>query len=438
MSKDAQRLELGRYGEVEDRRAGRAHVDGGRQGMANTHSAAGPALGYQYQADYCLYALVKDAAPGRSISLELHDDVAWVEAGTAVEQLQVKHKVNAAGGLGNASDAMWRTLKAWMDAGNPGDPDGPSLFMVTTATAAPGSAAHALRPDSRDAATAAAALRATATDSDADGTAAARKLFKELSVPTQNAFVARIRVIDAQPNVLDIDQAIRDELWKHMPESAAQQDDFMSMLWGWWRTRAVEMLSRRYFPTLDLRDSVTAADLKSQLVRLTIACSDKGLPEYEDLDVDDTHDALAGMDSEVFVQQLDFLQFKVHTRVVRRAIVDYYRAVSSEVRWLERDFLRSDEVQRYERRLCEAWDVAFGLMVAQLGSNPSEEERVDAGRLLLSSSLSKQPLRIREMVDQDFYYRGKHHMLAQDGAVGWHPEFRERLDALLVSPGVTT
>lgn len=401
--------------------------------MRNTHSASGPALGYQYQADYCLYALIRDGGPGRSISLEMHDDVAWDDTGTPVELLQVKHSVNTAGGLGDASDRIWRTLKSWIDSGNPGDADGPTFCLVTASTASQGSVAHMLRDASRDAAGAAAALRKVAAENDAKETAAARAAFSKLSVPTQNAFIARIRVMDSAPNVLDIDQVIRGELWRHLPDAPDKQDDYMALLWGWWRSRAVEMLSRRYFPERDLRDVVTAAELTSELTRLTVAFSEHGLPEYDDLDVDDGHEALQGLEHEVFVQQLGFLDYAVNTRTVRRAIVDYHRAVSSEVRWLERDFLRSDDVRRYERRLCEAWDVAFGFMVDELGDSSTPERRVESGRKLLAQILTSEPLRIRTQVDQDFYYRGKHHMLAQETTVGWHPEFRDRLEELLVA-----
>lgn len=401
--------------------------------MTDTHSAAGPALGYQYQADYCLYALVKDGGPGRAISLELHDDVAWGDSGSALDKLQIKHSVSSAGGLGDASDRLWRTLKAWIDAGNPGDLDGPSLCLVTTSVAAIGSAAHMLRPATRDAVAATAALRKTARESTAKETASARAAFENLPVPTQGALISRIRVLDGAPNVLNIDDAIRDELWRHLPEEQARCDDYMALLWGWWRGRAVEMLSRRFFPQDDLRQLVTAAELTKELTRLTIAFSEQGLPEYEDLAVADGHEALEGLKHEVFVQQLGWLNYTINMRTVRNAVVDYYRAVSSEVRWLERDFLRTDDVRRYERRLCESWDIAFGLMVDNLGEGATAEQRVDAGRQLLGSILLKEPLRIRTHVDQDFYYRGKHHMLSQNATVGWHPEFRDRLDDLLVT-----
>lgn len=399
----------------------------------STHSATGPALGYQYQADFCLYTLIKEGGPGRAISLELHDDVAWDDDGSALEKLQIKHSVRAHGGLSDTSVRLWATLKAWIDAGGPGDLQGPTLCLVTTDVAAEGSAAYLLRPATRSAADAAAILRSVATTSKAKETEIARAAFRGLSIPVQNALVARIRVVDGAPNVRDIDGAVRQELWRQLPQGEEKEDDFMALLWGWWRRRSIEMLSHTYYPDDDPRPVVTARELNGELTRLTVAFSEHGLPEFDDLDFAEDDEALASLDGEVFVQQLGFLNYHVNTRTVRRAIVEYHRAVTSEVRWLERDFLQTEDVRRYERRLKDAWDVAFGFMVDNLGEDTSAEDRVAAGRQLLANILQREPLRIRTQVDQDFYYRGKNHMLAQAKSVGWHPEFRARLDELLLA-----
>lgn len=393
------------------------------------HSAAGPATGYQYQADYALHALIRDGGPGRSISLEMHDDVAWDHDGQPLEKLQIKHRVQACGGLGDASDALWRTLGAWMDAGEPARADGPGLYLVSTGTAAPDTAAYLLRPDNYASNEATERLRTAATDSTNTGTAPARARFLELTGPAQYSFVSRIRVLDGAPLNIDLDKAIRGALWTHLPHVAARQDEFMHMLWGWWHGRVVEMLSWRFYPArTDLRAGVDSAELASYLTRLSIDFSDRGLPEYGEFDIATGHPDLAGLDDEVFVHQLNLID--VHPVFLRRAIVEYYRATASETRWLERDFLCTDDVQRYERKLIQAWEVALGLVLTRMPS-ATEEERINAGQALLADVMSQPVIRIRDMVDQDFYFRGKHHMLAQDGILGWHPDFRERLTRLL-------
>lgn len=393
------------------------------------HSAAGPATGYQYQADYALHALIRDGGPGRSISLEMHDDVAWDHDGLPLEKLQIKHRVHASGGLGDASDALWRTLQAWMDAGEPARVDGPDLCLVSTGTAAPDTAAYLLRPDTCASNDATERLRTAATASTNAGTAPARTRFLELTNSVQRSFVSKIRVLDGAPLNIDLDEAIRGALWTHLPQAPAKQDEFMNALWGWWHGRVVEMLSRRFYPArTGLRASVDSAELASYLTRLSIDFSDRGLPEYSEFDIAAGHPDLAGLDDEIFVHQLNLIE--AHPVFLRRAIVEYYRATASETRWLERDFLCTDDVQRYERKLIQAWEVALGLVLTRMPP-ANEEERIRAGQALLDAVMSQPVIRIRDMVDQDFYFRGKHHMLAQDGILGWHPDFRERLTHLL-------
>src|SRR4051794_3467853 len=120
---------------------------------SSPHSAASSALGYLYQTQWPLLELL-DRQPGErpdaAVTLELHDDVAW-EEGTPMELIQSKHHLRSTRTLGDKDADWWRTIRAWMTAGDPGDPNGPMLTMLTTLTAAPASAAEALRPSSYDA-----------------------------------------------------------------------------------------------------------------------------------------------------------------------------------------------------------------------------------------------------------------------------------------------
>jgi hypothetical protein len=86
---------------------------------SSNHGAAASALGYQYQTDWCLLELLRRGTtrPDASISLEMHDDVAWEQAGSPRELIQVKHHQQARGNLGDASPDMWRTIQVWLDNG---------------------------------------------------------------------------------------------------------------------------------------------------------------------------------------------------------------------------------------------------------------------------------------------------------------------------------
>ena len=94
------------------------------QGMSTTssqHDASSSALGYLYQCRYALLlALQKGDDPNLCMSIEKLDDVAFHESPTtptlARECLQFKHKTSRAGGLGDSSPDIWKTLKIWAEA----------------------------------------------------------------------------------------------------------------------------------------------------------------------------------------------------------------------------------------------------------------------------------------------------------------------------------
>jgi hypothetical protein len=109
---------------------------------SSSHGARFSALGYLYQSQWPLVELLRRGAdePDAAVTIELYDDVAWEEDGTPTELLQVKHHVNGTRGLGDKDDDLWRTIRSWMDAHRAGDPEGPTLVIVTTATAEDGTA----------------------------------------------------------------------------------------------------------------------------------------------------------------------------------------------------------------------------------------------------------------------------------------------------------
>ena len=111
-------------------------------GTSSPFDASPSALGYLYQCRYALLmALQKGDDPNLCVSIEKLDDVAFHETPTtpaiARECLQFKHKINRAGGLGDSSPDIWKTLKIWSEAvkNKRIDLSQVSLFLVTTSSA---------------------------------------------------------------------------------------------------------------------------------------------------------------------------------------------------------------------------------------------------------------------------------------------------------------
>lgn len=388
----------------------------------SSHSAASSALGYIYQSQWPLLDLLQRAEerPDCAITLELHDDVAWEREGTATELLQVKHHLRAVRGLGDKDVDLWRTIRAWMDTQDVGDPEGPTLTMVTTQTAASDSAVAALRPEGRDVRRAVELLEAAAGHSTAEVSADWRRRFLGLDPAVRATFVARIYVLDAAPVIGDLDGAVRRVLRWTLPRG--HEDTFMELLWSWWHARVLDLLQRhrRYVDAVEV--GVKIDELRDQFTRDNLPT----LVQPEDFD---PAEEAAYLDR-CFVQQLRWVG--TPSLLIQKAIIDYYRAYAQTARWVDDDLIGWDELEGFEARLCDEWEREFEWMVAELAPDADEDVKRRAGLRLLRETLDRTGIRVRERYDEAFFCRGKHHELADRGRVGWHPEFAGRVEELLL------
>jgi hypothetical protein len=388
-----------------------------------SHGAAAPALGYLYQSQWPLVELLRRGGdePDSALTLELHDDVAWEEDGTPSELLQVKHHINTVGRLGDRDGDLWRTVRVWMDAGAPGDPAGPTLTLVTTATAAAGSACALLRPgDSRNPTEARRLLETAARESSAQATGDVRSRFLELPDEDRSVFVDRMYVLDAEPA---IGEALEDELRRvlYLVLPKGHEQTFIDQLWGWWHRVVVALLRRTH-------GTVTALDVKARIDELRNSFAGDNLPtlvrrEDIDFEVEETYA------NRPFVEQLRWIALTA--KLLQKAMIDYYRAYTQSALWVEDNLVALDEVQAFEADLIDEWERQFEFMTMKLpeGADAAAQER--AGQELFRLVTENSSIRLRAY-DEPFYTHGTLHGLADDGRVGWHPEFQARLHALLL------
>jgi hypothetical protein len=387
-----------------------------------SHGASASALGYLYQSQWPLVELLRRAGvePDSAVTLELHDDVSWEEDGTPTELLQLKHHVNATGSLGDKDDDLWRTMRVWMDAHPPGDPSGPTLTLVTTQTAAAGTAAAALRTGARAAVTARQLLEAAARESTAQATADVRQRFLDLPDADRAVFVDRIHVLDAEPSIGDdLEAELRRVLYLVLPKDHEQT--FMDQLWGWWHRVAVNLLRQT-------RGTITALDLKAKIDELRNAFAGDNLPTLVrrddiDFDVEQTYA------NRKFVEQLRWIALTA--KLLQKAMIDYYRAYAQSALWVEDNLVALDELQIFEADLIDEWERQFEFMKMKLpeGADGGAQER--GGQELFRLVTENSNVRLRAY-DEPFYTHGTLHGLADDGRIGWHPEFQARLEALLL------
>ncbi|MEV0047676.1 ABC-three component system protein [Nocardia rhamnosiphila] len=386
------------------------------------HSAAASVLGYLHQTRWGLLELLRSRTtdPGRRLTLEMHDDIAWERDGTPEELKQLKLHVSALRNLTDASDDMWRTLRVWMDAGRPGDPYGPILTLITNSSAGAGSAASLLRAAGRDVAAALALLETTARESKSKETSVARAQFLRLSPAERAAFVDRIYVADQSADLDGVDEEVAERLRPGAP--IEQFDTYVDLIWGWWGRMSIAMLKGSRGP-MSVEETLTTLErIRDQFTR-------DNLPLLVEADEVDLDAATLQHDGRVYVHQLKILNMR--PRQLQKAILDYQRAYLQETRWLDVYLVDYDELDKFTARLVDEWERAFDHMCSQLPAGASDEDMRKAGRDLLHA-LGESTLSIRARFQDPFHARGRRHALADDSKIGWHPEFEEHLSRLLL------
>jgi hypothetical protein len=388
------------------------------------HGAAGSALGYLYQTDWALLELLRRAhdRPDQALTLELFDDVAWDAAGLPQELLQLKHHISATGDLTDYGVDIWRTLRVWLDSPMARDQQGPLLTLVTTAVASPGSAASLLKNDpTRNPVNALGILNAAARDSANASTATARQLWLSQDQAVRLRLVERIYILDSAMHIEDLDEAVARELRWAIPID--HQDVFLGLVWRWWRAVAIDLLLSR-------RGPVDAIEARRTINRFRDSFSSESLPTLIELaDVDEQ--AVADVhENYTFVHQLRLVG--VSERNLRRAIVDYYRAVNQSAKWLSESLIGFHELQRFEDNLRDEWGRAFDNMLEDIPGDSTEEAKQELGRALFRRLSDSNAVTVRSRYSDPFYSRGTRHLLADSTQIGWHPEFEARLRELLL------
>ncbi|MBU1349267.1 hypothetical protein KJ781_04340 [Patescibacteria group bacterium] len=393
------------------------------------YSAAPSALGYFYQCRYALLEALRRLSKGDRvcISIETLDDVVFETDGSAVDVLQTKHHINSLATLTDASPDLWKTLRIWIEGQADGTiPEDSQFFIVTTALCPNGTAAGYLRPESRDEQKALQRLAATASTSSSYTNASAYKAFKSLDVDGCLRLLKAVMVLDGSPSIEQLDDRLREEVFYAVERRFL--DSYLQRMEGWWYRRVLAHL------TDSAAKSILGEELESEANRIRAQFKEDSLPVDDDI-MRATVDASGYMDRH-FVEQLNLIG--VNQNRVLHAIRNYYRAFEQRSRWMREELLYVGELDRYEERLVEEWDVLFQQMRDELGDDAAENEVIRAAQELYKWIETGAHHKIRHSVTEPTIARGTYQMLADDLRVGWHLEFRERLQALLSTAGVSS
>lgn len=393
-------------------------------------SAVDASLGYLYQVRIALLLALRrlKSDPNFLVGIETLDDVVF-ESGIGDPQdiLQTKHHRNAAASLADASPDLWKTLRIWFSGRASGViPASANLFLVTTGTVPSGSASSCLMVEARDINTAIARLDSTARSSTNQALAPAYQVYLAADVTLKRDILSKVTIVDSSPNVGDLGEELCREIFWAVDKY--RHDIFLDHLEGWWLRQVLRQLSG------DGADRIGGVELEEKMSDLRENFKRDSLPIDDDLvdfSLDEATQAAHG-DSK-FVHQLSLA--KAGKGRISAAIRDYYRAYEQRSRWLRDDLVVGLELSKYEKRLEEEWDLVFSAMRDELGEQASEEQKESAARSVLAWA-ERHSNPIRPGVTEPFVVRGSLHMLADEVRIGWHPEFRDRLEAILSGSGV--
>jgi len=356
-----------------------------------------------------------------SVSIETLDDVVFETDGEASELLQTKHHINRTADLTDASPDLWKSIRIWCEGLASGSiPKGSSFFLITTAQAAVGSAAHYLRAGTeRDIVKAVERLNTTVGSSTNQTNAAAYSAFRRLPLTQKLSLAAAVIVIDGAPAITDLDSALKEEVF--FVAAPQHLDSFLQRLEGWWLRRAIQHLVES--------DSkpILSEELEAETERLREQFKQDNLPIDDDI-MRASVDA-SGYQDKTFVHQLRLIE--IGNPRIFHAIRNYFRAFTQRSRWVREGLILVGDLERYEDRLVEEWDILFQQMRDELGESATEEAKKRAANTLYKWVETSTLLQIRRGVTEPSIARGSYQLLADDQRVGWHPEFIERLKQLL-------
>lgn len=397
----------------------------------NQFSAADSALGYLYQVRCALlWSLqrLKDEVEFEA-SIETLDDVTFERAGTPIELLQTKLHKNRGADLSDYSPDLWKTIRIWIAALNSGAiTKSTSLYLVTTENAAINTVAGNLLKEGRNVGEAVNKLNSVAQSSTNQVNAAAYTAYLGMSAEERHSLVDKITIIDAAPGIADLDELLKSEVFFAAPR--IHQEAFLNYLEGWWFRRAVSQLQN-----IKVGDRILSEELEAQMADLRDQFKQDSLPISDDLLNYELDDATAEIHRDFpFVQQVKLATH--HSKRIAGAIRDFYRAFEQRSRWQRQDLLFVGDLTVYEKGLSEEWELLFAGAEDKLGTGATDDAKRSAAQEVLSwAEIGNVSTRIKANVSEPFVTRGSLHILANQLRIGWHPEFRERLQHVLEGGG---
>lgn len=371
-----------------------------------TTSAPDSYRGFSLQATRLLHYLLA-ADPPEFVSLEVLDDVSVTRRdGTRVAEQDKSYL--ASNPLADRAEALWKTLRNWVDAAEAGAlaPDR-TRFVLYAPKAQPGQLAQLL-VTAKNPTTIAAAIEQLRALGDEAGNAAWQ--------PHARAILAADRTALSQIiGHLEIDTPAGSPSDTLPPLFAAKLispeclDDSIKWAHGWVKDTIDSLLEKsepacicyQHFHDA-LRTFVKHHD------RLVFLQSYAGTPEVADVN---HHLAFR-----CYVRQLRIIDLE-HVDVLE-AVNDYLRSSVDRTEWARRGFITETSLDAFEHELEITW--RNKKLKVTLGHSTATPEQI--GQLLYAECMDHS-LALDGLPTPPAFLRGSLHSIADDCKIGWHPNY---------------
>jgi hypothetical protein len=128
-----------------------------------------------------------------------------------------------------------------------------------------------------------------------------------------------------------------------------------------------------------------------------------------------------------YIRQLQLID--VQEDVLVTAVNEFLRAAADRTNWSERGDVHESSFQDFQRELHRAWENHRSLAAVEFAGRGEEE----LGKLLFGRCMSLS-VRLQGMDVPSHFGPGSYHALADELVVGWHPDYRLRLQRRELTP----
>jgi hypothetical protein len=240
-----------------------------------------------------------------------------------------------------------------------------------------------------------------------------------LNQDQRKRLLQNVIVVDAAPTISDLDTELKEVAYGFAAKKFLES--FLQRLEGWWYRRAIQHLVN------DEAKPILSEELDSETTSLREQFKEESLPIDDDI-MSASVDA-SGYQDRLFVHQLRLIE--IGNARIFHAIRNFFRAFEQRSRWVREDLLLVGELECYEERLIEEWDIFFQQMRDELGEEATEKAKKTAAQTLYKWVETTTHPQIRSGVTEPSISRGTYQLLSDSQRVGWHLEFEERLRHLL-------